>query len=149
MKTPSIVLAGALCGALLAHPPIARAQTPQPPVQLTWVDRTGKAIETVGPSAAYRGPDLAPDGKRLAVHRHEDVTAPGSTGSGDVFVFESGPGPGRRLTPASSGAVDNAMPIWSPSAIMTTTLRDDEVRSSVSTITARRLRCLLQRGRTS
>ncbi len=116
MKTSTLVLAAGAFGAtLVVHPPAAHPQTPQPTVQLTWVDRAGKAIETVGPAGAYRGPDLASDGKRLAVHRHDDgPTPPGSAGSGDVFVFESGQGPGRRLTPAGPELVDNAMPIWSP-----------------------------------
>ena len=40
-------------------------------VQLTWVDRTGSPIETVGTLAGYSGPDLSPDGTRVAIHRND------------------------------------------------------------------------------
>ena len=33
-------------------------------LQMTWVDRQGKAIGTIAPVANYRGLDLSPDGKR-------------------------------------------------------------------------------------
>src|SRR5262245_25194600 len=114
MKTSrltAIVVASVLpCVASLWITPAANAQN----LQLTWVDRSGKVIETVGPGGTYRGPDLAPDGKRLAVHRHEETNDPSRPGGGDVFLFDSGPGPGTRLTGGGSGAVENAMPIWSP-----------------------------------
>src|SRR4029453_5773384 len=54
--------------ALAAAPPIASGQ--ELPLQLTWVDREGKAIESVGPPGSYRGPDVAADG-RVAVHQHD------------------------------------------------------------------------------
>ena len=109
MKTAIVVVAAVLCAAFLWSAPPAHAQN----LQMTWVDRSGKVIETVGPSGAYRGPDVAPDGKRFAVHRH-DETDPGRNGGGDVWLFDSGPGPGTRLTGDGSGKVENAMPIWSP-----------------------------------
>ena len=56
--------------------------------QLTWVDRNGKLIETIGSPAGYLGPDLSPDGKRIAIHLHE-----GS--GGDVWIVET-PGGKRR-----------------------------------------------------
>ena len=37
---------------------------------LTWVDRTGKVIETVGAPGEYRGLDVSPDGRRVAAHTH-------------------------------------------------------------------------------
>jgi len=87
----------------------ARAQN----LQMTWVDRSGKAIETVGPGGPYRGPDLAPDGKRFVVHRHDEMDA-SRNGNGDVWLFESGSGPGKRLAGDGSGKIENVMPIWSP-----------------------------------
>jgi Tol biopolymer transport system component len=105
----AIVVAIALFFALLWTVPAAHGQT----LQMTWVDRSGKTIGIVGPSGAYRGPDLAPDGKRFAVHRH-DEGAPGRPGAGDVWLFESGTEPGKRLTGNGSTMVENAMPIWSP-----------------------------------
>ena len=35
-------------------------------LQLTWVDRAGKSIATVGTAGSYYGVDLAPDGQRIA-----------------------------------------------------------------------------------
>ena len=114
MKTSSVsamvIAAVVLSATLLWVAPVAHGQS----LQLTWVDRSGKSIETVGPSGAYRGPDLAPDGKRFAIHRHDDTKDPNRPGGGDVFVFDSGPGPGTRITGDGSGVVENAMPIWSP-----------------------------------
>src|SRR5262249_37135843 len=39
-------------------------------LQLTWVDRGGKEIGKGGMPGPFLGPDLSPDGKRIAVHRH-------------------------------------------------------------------------------
>jgi len=95
-----------VCGVL--EPP-AQAQN----LQMTWVDRSGNALGIVGPSGPYRGPDLAPDGKRFVVHRHDDMDA-SRNGGGDVWLFESGTGPGTRLAGDGSGKIENVMPIWSP-----------------------------------
>jgi Tol biopolymer transport system component len=105
-----VVVAAVLSAAFFWTPAAAHAQN----LQMTWVDRSGKPIETVGPGGAYRGPDLAPDGKRFAVHRHPETNDPNRPGGGDVWIFDSGPGPGRRLTGDGSEAVENGMPIWSP-----------------------------------
>lgn len=48
-------------------------------------------LDTVGPYGTYRGAEVAPDGARVAVHRH-DVTG------GDVWVIEPPPRGVRRLT---------------------------------------------------
>src|SRR5262247_1962841 len=98
----AIVVVAVLCTA-------AHAQD----LKMTWVDRSGKAIETVGPGGPYRGPDLAPDGKRFVVHRHDEAN-PGKNGVGDVWLFESGSGPGKRLAGDGSGKIENVMPMWSP-----------------------------------
>ena len=108
MKTPTLVVVALVCVAF-AHTPTADAQT----LRLTWVDRSGKTIETLGPGGPYRGPDLAPDGKRLAIHRHDESKTPGRPGGGDVFLFNSGPGPGTALT-GDNPDVEHSMPIWSP-----------------------------------
>ena len=57
---------------------------------------------SVGTPASYAGIDLAPDGKRFAVHQHEGD-------GGDSWFFDSGRM--QRLT--FNTAQDNAMPIWS------------------------------------
>src|SRR5262245_53676091 len=103
----AIVVAALLCAAFWTPP--AHAQN----LQMTWVDRSGKTIETVGPGGRYRGPDVAPDGKRFVVHRHDEMDQ-SRNGGGDIWLFESGSGPGKRLAGDGSGKVENVMPIWSP-----------------------------------
>ena len=72
--------------------------------QLAWIDRMGGQLDTVGPFGPYRGLNVSPDGKRVAVHRHE------ATG-GDIWVIEPR-GAVTRLTFDASR--HNSMPIWSP-----------------------------------
>ena len=72
-------------------------------VQLTWVDRTGKTIATVGPAGAYRGADVSPDGKRIAVHRHD-----GS--GGDIWLLDER-GTASRFT--FDASQENSSPLWS------------------------------------
>jgi Tol biopolymer transport system component len=105
----TVIAVALLCTALSLTVPAAHAQS----LQMTWVDRSGKTIETVGPGGPYRGPDLAPDGRRFVVHRHEEMDA-SRNGGGDVWLFESGSGPGRRLAGDGSGKIENVMPLWSP-----------------------------------
>jgi hypothetical protein len=40
--------------------------------QLAWIDRGGKVLDSPGPPGVYRGMEVSPDGKRIAVHRHDD-----------------------------------------------------------------------------
>jgi Tol biopolymer transport system component len=75
-------------------------------LSLTWVDRSGKVIDEVGEAAEYRGLDVSPDGRRVAVHSHLGA-------GGDVWVFEPN-GEGRRLVAEATGVQDNAHPIFSP-----------------------------------
>jgi len=74
-------------------------------LQMAWVDRQGKAIETVGAEGNYRGIDLAPDGKRLAAHRHDGQ-------GGDVWLSDLPRGTTPRFT--FDPSQENASPIWSP-----------------------------------
>ena len=55
--------------------------------------------------ALYQGLDLSPDGKRVAVHRHD-------ANGCDVWLFESDRGTMSRLT--FDPTQDNSSPIWSP-----------------------------------
>ena len=73
--------------------------------QLTWVDRAGVARGTVGPpdEAGLSGPELAPDGKRVAVVRTE-------RGNTDVFLIDAGRDAFRRFT--FDPGVDS-VPLWS------------------------------------
>jgi Tol biopolymer transport system component len=68
---------------------------------LTWFDRSS-GTQRIGTPASYAGVDLAPDGKRFAVHQHEGE-------GGDSWLFDSGRM--QRLT--FSTAQDNGMPVWS------------------------------------
>jgi Tol biopolymer transport system component len=71
---------------------------------LRWVNRTG-AGEQAAPTGGWEGPDLSPDGKRIAIHRHDPD-------GGDVWVFAAG-----ETTPSKftfDAAQDSSSPIWSP-----------------------------------
>jgi Tol biopolymer transport system component len=59
----------------------------------------------VGVAAQYYGVDLAPDGQRIAVHRHTDQ-------GGDIWVADSERGTMSRLT--LDATQDNIAPVWSP-----------------------------------
>ncbi|MBI1955862.1 MAG: PD40 domain-containing protein, partial [Acidobacteria bacterium] len=72
--------------------------------QLTWFDRTGKQIGTVGPPGVYFNPKLSPDGKRVAV---EQVTS----GNRDIWILDIERGIATRFT---FDATDELDPLWSP-----------------------------------
>jgi hypothetical protein len=79
--------------------------SPTSDLQMVWVDRQGKTVETAGPRAPYRGIDLSPDGKRIAAHLHEGQ-------GGDIWIVESPAGPNSRFT--FDASQENSSPIWSP-----------------------------------
>jgi Tol biopolymer transport system component len=100
----SLGLATAFVMASLAvAPTVANGQ--ELPLQLTWVDRTGKEIQPVGVPGAYRGPDVAGDG-RVAVHRHDRL-------GGDIWLFDS-KGQMTRFTTDATGTQENSSPVFSP-----------------------------------
>jgi serine/threonine protein kinase len=74
-------------------------------LQMTWLDRQGKAIGTTAPVANYRGLDLSPDGKRVAAHRHEGA-------GGDIWLTDTDRGVTSRFT--FDATQDNSSPLWSP-----------------------------------
>jgi len=75
--------------------------------QMTWMDRTGKAVGIVGPVARYRGLILSPSELQVAAHRHEDD-------GGDVWVTDLGPDAGGRTSRLTFDVrQENASPIWS------------------------------------
>ena len=78
-------------------------------LRLTWVDRQGKEIGTIGPTANYRGPELAPDGRRVAIKRREGQAA---LDTGDIWVSEMSRDTTSRFTFDTSQA--NSSPVWSP-----------------------------------
>ena len=60
--------------------------------QLTWFDRAGQPLGTVGPVGLFSTPQLSPDGKRIAarVENKTDVS--------DIYVFDHTRGSSLRLT---------------------------------------------------
>ncbi len=75
------------------------------PVQMTWLDRTGKLLEAVGePLTGARGVTLSPEGRRAAVVLPEG-------GNQDIWVINLEDGSRTRLTFTPE---DEAEPAWSP-----------------------------------
>jgi Tol biopolymer transport system component len=68
--------------------------------QLTWLDRSGKAVGTAAEPGVYREAALSPDGSQAAVDKN-----------GDIWVVEFARNSSSRLT--SDPAIDRA-PVWSP-----------------------------------
>jgi Tol biopolymer transport system component len=74
-------------------------------LRMVWVDKQGKVVEVVGAEGSYRGLDLAPDGRRIAAHRHDGQ-------GGDLWIFDLSRGTTPRFT--FDPSQENASPIWSP-----------------------------------
>jgi eukaryotic-like serine/threonine-protein kinase len=73
---------------------------------LTWFDRQGNRIGTLGEAGVYRTLSVSPDGKRVAAERTEQ-----GTGNRDIWIFDAAGGTGKRLT---TDAGWDAFPVWSP-----------------------------------
>jgi Tol biopolymer transport system component len=74
--------------------------------QLTWLDRNGRELGTLGVPADLANPRISPDGKRVAA----DVIDHQS-GNMDIWIYPSSGGAATRVT--SDPAIDGA-PVWSP-----------------------------------
>src|SRR5215469_1597537 len=72
--------------------------------RLTWSDRSAKVQGSQGPDGPYLGFDISPDGKRIAVHRHEES-------GGDILVIEPDNSVKKLTFDASH---HNSSPVWSP-----------------------------------
>jgi Tol biopolymer transport system component len=72
---------------------------------LTWMDRQGKVIGTMGPAAVYRGVSLSPDGLRVAAHRHDGD-------GGDIWLTDVKQKLPSRFT--LDARQENQSPAWSP-----------------------------------
>ena len=93
-SSPSLSLSGTL----------VYSDVPVDVFQLTWCDRSGKVLSTVGSQQRYTDPALSPDDRRLAVNVAESGR--------DTWIFELDRGTMTRFT------FDSAltrMPSWSPS----------------------------------
>jgi serine/threonine protein kinase len=75
-------------------------------VQLTWIDRAGKVLDTVGAPGILARPAISPDGKTVAVPRQDP-----QTGYYDLWLYDLSRGAASRFTFNSS---HNDDPIWSP-----------------------------------
>jgi Tol biopolymer transport system component len=73
--------------------------------QLVWFDRSGKALDSLGPPAFYYRPSLSHDGRRVAVDKSDLLN------KGDIWVYEAIGGAGTRV---SFDPADESAPLWSP-----------------------------------
>ena len=73
---------------------------------MTWVDRGGNALGSVGQPGPYRNPELSPDGTRVAVNA---VDAQG--GTQDLWLVEMARGVTSRFT---FDPGNDIYPVWSP-----------------------------------
>jgi Tol biopolymer transport system component len=80
------------------------AGTTVPDRPLRWVNRNGTS-ELLAAPGGWEGPDLSPDGKRAAIHRHD-------ADGGDVWIFTAGQSTPSKLT--FDASQDSFSPVWSP-----------------------------------
>lgn len=83
-----------------------RRALPPTSTELTWYDRNGKKLGTVGEDAVYTSPALSPDGKRLAIGRVDP-----STNTRDIWVIDLARNVSSRFT---FDKADDLNPVWSP-----------------------------------
>jgi eukaryotic-like serine/threonine-protein kinase len=92
-----------------AQPPAAPTEraAPRGAIQgrLTWLDREGKTVGTVGETGLYRTLSVSPDGKRVAVERTDPQTQ-----NRDIWLMDAS-GATTRFT---SDPGWDAFPTWSP-----------------------------------
>ena len=74
--------------------------------RLTWFDRSGKELGTIGEPAVYANPQIAVSGKAVAA----DMTDTGNSNT-EIWTYDAQQGEAKRLT--FDGILD-AMPVWSP-----------------------------------
>src|SRR5207245_2225033 len=74
--------------------------------QLTWLDRSGKSVGTIGAPdvAVLTDVELSPDGKHVAVERN-------ANGNRDVWLIDAARGV---LTRFTFDAASDGWPVWSP-----------------------------------
>jgi Tol biopolymer transport system component len=105
--------------------------------QLTWFDRTGKLLETVGPLNDYIIWSLSPDQRRLAAEESD----PSRPGLDTLWIMDLARGVPSRLTDVSLGFSALFFPIWSPDG--------SEILFSAGTDRAMSLQRQAWNGRTS
>ena len=83
-----------------------RTGTIHGPTQLTWVDRSGKRLGTIGPPGRYANIELSPDGTRVALESFDERTY-----TKNVWMMELARGV---LTQLTFDSGNETFPIWSP-----------------------------------
>ena len=74
--------------------------------QLTWFDRRGRALETVGVAGEYMAPVLSPDGRHIAIGQLDArMRTP------DIWLVDLARGNSTRFTYSPAG---ERLPLWSP-----------------------------------
>jgi Tol biopolymer transport system component len=81
-----------------------RSEAVSAPTRLTWYDRSGHPLGTVGSPGVYRGIASSPDGKQIAVHLHQEPNG------GDLWVLDQDRGTFTRFTVSTT---HNILPKWS------------------------------------
>src|SRR5262249_1755402 len=74
------------------------------PYRITWFDRSGHVLRTIGEPANHIEVDLASDGRRLLVETQYQPNA-------DLWIYDLESGTRRRIT---SSPFDETYPLWSP-----------------------------------
>ena len=74
--------------------------------QLSWFDREGRLLRSIGPKGSYASPAVSPDGRRIVV----DITENGSS-TGALELIEESSGSVSRFT---FGNVNTTSGVWSP-----------------------------------
>jgi hypothetical protein len=74
--------------------------------QLTWFDKTGTKIGTLGEANSYSNPAMSPDGRRVAVGVRSS-----QSDARDIWVFDVARNTPTRLTHDDA---DDLSPVWSP-----------------------------------
>ena len=74
-------------------------------LQITWYDRSGKVVGTVGKPVDLQVPRLSPDGKMIATDRLDPQSR-----NRDIWIYDLARGTEPRLTFANN----NTEPVWSP-----------------------------------
>jgi dipeptidyl aminopeptidase/acylaminoacyl peptidase len=75
-------------------------------LQLTWFDRQGKVLGTIGGPDAVPWPEISPDGSTVVVGRQDP-----ENGGDDLWLYNVARGTASRFTFDGN---DNEYPIWSP-----------------------------------
>jgi eukaryotic-like serine/threonine-protein kinase len=110
--TRKLVLAFLLSAiaASFAQPPAASSERAAPrgaiDGRLTWFDRQGNKVGTIGEPGVYRTLSISPDGKRVAVERADPQTQ-----NKDIWLVDAAGGAATRFT---SDPGWDAFPTWSP-----------------------------------